>query len=145
VATHVTGGVGPEEAAALTTTARSRGTCDDGSGSPRHPFSTLVGNACVVVSVKARAQRTPRASRRRMARGWESKAVEAQQDEASSRTPSGPPITREDAERRAQLATLSLARARAEADLQVATAGAHRDMLTRAIEDLDRRIASLTR
>jgi hypothetical protein len=79
-----------------------------------------------------------------MARGWESKAVEAQQDEASARTRTGPPISREDAERRAELATLSLARARAEADLQVATAGAHREMLARAIADLDQRIARLT-
>ena len=80
-----------------------------------------------------------------MARGWESKAVEAQQDEAGARTRSGPPISREDADRRAELATLNLARARAEADLQVATAGAHRDMLARAIADLDQRIALLTR
>lgn len=80
-----------------------------------------------------------------MARGWESKAVEAQQDEASARTRSGPPISREDATRRAELATLSLSRARAEADLQLATADAHRDMLTRAIEDLERRIALLSR
>jgi hypothetical protein len=80
-----------------------------------------------------------------MARGWESKAVEAQQDEASARTRSGPPVSREDAARRAELATLGLSRARAEADLKAATADAHRDMLERAIADLDRRIASLTR
>jgi hypothetical protein len=80
-----------------------------------------------------------------MARGWESKAIEAQQDEALSRTRVGPPVAREDAERRAQLATLVLARARAEADLRAATADAHRNMLTRAIADLDQRIASLTR
>jgi hypothetical protein len=80
-----------------------------------------------------------------MARGWESKAIEAQQDEAAARTRSGPPVSREDATRRAELATLSLARARAEADLQLATAEAHRDMLARAIEDLDRRIALLSR
>jgi hypothetical protein len=80
-----------------------------------------------------------------VARGWESKAVEAQQDEASTRTPVGPPIAREDAERRAHLATLTLARLRAEADLRSATANAHRTMLERAIADLDERIASLNR
>ena len=80
-----------------------------------------------------------------MARGWESKAIEAQQDEALSRTRAGPPVAREDDERRGHLATLVLARTRAEADLRAATAGAHRDMLTRAIADLDERIASLTR
>ena len=80
-----------------------------------------------------------------MARGWESKSIEAQQDEAYSRTPVGPPIAREDAERRAQLATLTLARAKAEADLRAATVDAHRTMLESAIADLDQRIASLTR
>ena len=80
-----------------------------------------------------------------MARGWDSKSIEAQQDEASARTPVGPPIAREDAERRAQLATLTLARARAEADLRAATFDAHRKMLEGAIADLDQRIASLTR
>ena len=80
-----------------------------------------------------------------MARGWESKAIEAQQDEANARTQTGPPITRADAERRAQLATLALARARAEADLRSATADAHRTMLEQAIADLDRRIATLAR
>jgi hypothetical protein len=80
-----------------------------------------------------------------MARGWESKSIEAQQDEASTRTPIGPPIAREDAERRAQVATLTLARAKAEGDLRVATVDAHRKMLESAIADLDQRIASLAR
>jgi len=79
-----------------------------------------------------------------MARGWESKAVEAQQDEASRQRRTGPPVSAEDAERRAQLTTLTLARARAEADLKVATADAHRSMLEKAIADLDQRIASLS-
>ena len=80
-----------------------------------------------------------------MARGWESKAVEAQQDEASMRRHTGPPVAPEDAARRAQLATLTLARARVEADLQTATADAHRTMLERAMADLDQRIALLSR
>jgi hypothetical protein len=78
-----------------------------------------------------------------MARGWESKSVEAQQADASTLTRPGPPVSRDDATRRAQLATLALARTRAEADLQRATASAHRSMLERAIEDLDRQIAQL--
>jgi hypothetical protein len=80
-----------------------------------------------------------------MARGWESKSVEAQQDEASLRKAVGPPIGRDEAARRTQLATLTLARARAEADLRAATADAHRRMLQDAIADLDQRIASLAR
>jgi hypothetical protein len=78
-----------------------------------------------------------------MARGWESKSVEAQQADASTLTRLGPPVSRDDAARRAQLTTLTLARTRAEADLQRATASAHRSMLERAIEDLDRQIAEL--
>jgi hypothetical protein len=78
-----------------------------------------------------------------MARGFESKAVEAQQDAARDRLPVGPPIDRSDAARRAERATLALARTRAEADLQRASAPAHRAMLEQAIADLDRRIAAI--
>lgn len=78
-----------------------------------------------------------------MARGWESKAVEAQQADASTRRRFGPPVTREAALRRAERQTLLLARARAEADLRTATAGAHRAMLERAIADLNRQISAL--
>lgn len=80
-----------------------------------------------------------------MARGWESKAIEAQQADAAARRPVGPPVTRDDAARRSHRDTLVLARTRAEADLQTATAGAHRTMLQRAIEELDRQIAALER
>jgi hypothetical protein len=79
-----------------------------------------------------------------MARGWESKAVEAQQADATSRTRRAPPLSADDASRRSQLATLTLARARAAADLSKATADAHRSMLEQAIADLDRRIAQLS-
>lgn len=80
-----------------------------------------------------------------MARGWESKAVEAQQqDAAATLTAGGPPVTRDEAARRSRLATLTLARARAEADFRAATAPAHRSMLEQAIAELDRQIASLT-
>ena len=78
-----------------------------------------------------------------MARGWESKAVEAQQAEASASRHLGPPVTRDEASRQSKLTTLMLARTRAEGDLRQATASAHRSMLERAIEDLDRRIAEL--
>jgi hypothetical protein len=78
-----------------------------------------------------------------MARGWESKAVEAQQADAATHTPLGRPISADEAARRARLITLTLARSRTAADLQSATASAHRSMLERAIEDLDRKIAEL--
>ena len=78
-----------------------------------------------------------------MARGWESKAIEAQQDAAATPRQKGPPITPEEAARNAQRATLMLARTRALADLQMACAPAHRAMLEQAIADLDRRLAAL--
>ena len=78
-----------------------------------------------------------------MARGWESKAVEAQQADAAASSSRGPAISREEADRRAQRSSLMLARTRALADLQLACAAAHRAMLEQAIADLDRRLAEL--
>ena len=78
-----------------------------------------------------------------MARGWESKAVEAQQADAASSAVRGPAVSREEAERRARHASLMLARTRALADLQAACAAPHRAMLEQAIADLDRRLADL--
>lgn len=80
-----------------------------------------------------------------MARGFESKQVEAQQEAAAARQRRpGPPVDRAHAERAAQRATLMLARTRAMADLQRACVPAHRAMLERAIADLDARLSKLT-
>jgi hypothetical protein len=76
-----------------------------------------------------------------MARGWESKAVESQQEAAAIRQPRRGSFNPEDARRRAERATLMLARTKALADLQMACAPAHRAMLEQAIADLDRRLA----
>ena len=76
-----------------------------------------------------------------MARGWESKSVEAQQDEASRDRVSKPQLTPEQrtiAERRA---TLELTRARTAADLNRATASHHRRMLEQAIATIDEQLA----
>jgi len=78
-----------------------------------------------------------------MARGWESKAVEAQQEAAVNAAPAPRPKDAADAARSSQRATLMLARTRALADLQAACAPAHRAMLEQAIADLDKRIADL--
>jgi len=74
-----------------------------------------------------------------MARGWESKSVEAQQDEAGRPEAAAPtrPATAEDTARLARRRTLELARARAVADLRVATIPAHRAMLERTLAALD--------
>jgi hypothetical protein len=78
-----------------------------------------------------------------MARGWESKSVEAQQDEASRDRVMKPQLTaaeRATAERRA---TLELTRARAVADLGRATATHHKRMLEEALKALDSQLAVL--
>jgi hypothetical protein len=80
-----------------------------------------------------------------MARGWESKAVESQQDDALARrrlvaVQSGP-ATREEQAALDRRRSLELARARAEADLQAATRPAHREMLRQAIAAIDARLA----
>jgi hypothetical protein len=78
-----------------------------------------------------------------MARGWESKSVEAQQDAAVEKATKGPQLTPADSARMAERATLLLARTRALADLQMACAAAHRAMLEQAIADLDQRLSAL--
>ena len=78
-----------------------------------------------------------------MARGWESKSVEAQQDAAAVPETKRPALTPEQAAQKAERATLMLARTRALADLQKACVPAHRAMLEQAIADLDRRLSTL--
>jgi len=76
-----------------------------------------------------------------VARGWESKSVESQQEEAATKPTAREPFSPAEAQRRAERATLMLARTRALADLQQACAPAHRAMLEQAIADLDRQLA----
>ena len=78
-----------------------------------------------------------------MARGWESKNIESQQEEAQRRRSAPPPLTPEEQARRARRQSLELARARAAADLERATAPAHRRMLEQAIKALDQQIGEL--
>ena len=78
-----------------------------------------------------------------MARGWESKSIEAQQEAAAEHRTKTVPVTLDESARRGERATLSLARTHVLADLQRACAPAHRAMLEQAIADLDRRIAAL--
>ena len=78
-----------------------------------------------------------------MARGWESKAIESQQESAADARRARPAVSAADATREAAHATLMLARTRALADLQSACAPAHRAMLEQAIAELDHRLAEL--
>ena len=81
-----------------------------------------------------------------MARGWESKSVEQQQDAAAEPTRTrAAAMNPEEIAKRTARATLMLARTGALSDLQRACAPAHRAMLEHAIADLDRQLAELDR
>src|SRR5919108_5326599 len=108
--------------AVATATRRNRGTCGGGCGSRQRRWYTSGGDASraghVMPLTRAAATWRPE----HMARGLESKSVEAQQEEAQRRRPAGRPVDRQNAARQAERATLALARTRAEADLKGATA-----------------------
>jgi predicted outer membrane protein len=78
-----------------------------------------------------------------MARGFDSKFVEAQQEEATREKFLRPPTTPAQREREARRQALQMSRNRAEDDLRRATAPAHKRMLEQAIEALDGQLASL--
>ena len=78
-----------------------------------------------------------------MARGFESKSVESQQEEAARERVIKPTLTPEQrvlAERRA---SLEMSRTRAVADLGCASAPQHRKMLQQAIATIDEQLAHL--
>lgn len=79
-----------------------------------------------------------------MARGFESKSVEAQQEEAARGKPAAePPMSEEDRRLRERRRTLELTRTRAQQDLSRATVPAHKRMLEQAIAALDRQLEEL--
>jgi hypothetical protein len=80
-----------------------------------------------------------------MARGFESKSVEAQQEEAARRqsAPRKPEMTPEARQTEQRRRALELTRTRARHDLSRAVAAAHRQMLEDAIAALDRQIEEI--
>lgn len=78
-----------------------------------------------------------------MARGWESKSVESQQDDARSDRPAGRALTPDERARADRRRTLELALARAQTELQAACHPAHRDMLRLKLEALQAELGRL--
>jgi hypothetical protein len=78
-----------------------------------------------------------------MARGFESKMVEFQQEEAARGRTKSEQISAEEQQRLSRRGSLELARARAVADLSRATAPAHKRMLEQAIAALDEQLKTL--
>ena len=79
----------------------------------------------------------------RMARGFESKQVEAQQEEAARPRESGKALTRDEGDRLQRRRALELSRARILADMKRATRSAHRQMLEQALAAIDEQLAGL--
>jgi hypothetical protein len=80
-----------------------------------------------------------------MARGWESKAVEGQVQDFQERASDGKkrPLTPAQLESRRREEVLLLSRARVEKDLQASRDPRYRELLNRALADLDSQIAAL--
>lgn len=78
-----------------------------------------------------------------MARGWESKSVESQQESATSRQAPKPALTADERDKAQRRATLELAVAQTQAELQAACRAAHRDMLRLKLEALKAELGTL--
>jgi hypothetical protein len=80
-----------------------------------------------------------------MARGFESKSVEFQQEEmARGRVSSGPALTDDERASEQRRRTLELSHKRAVEEMNLATARAHRRMLEQAIAALDAQLQELS-
>jgi hypothetical protein len=78
-----------------------------------------------------------------MARGFESKSVEEQQAEARREPAQNQRLTPDEMEGRRKLDGLTLSRKSVQSQLNSATNPAHRQMLEKALAELDRQIAEL--
>ncbi len=78
-----------------------------------------------------------------MARGWESKAVESQQDEAAQKAVRVPELSQEQRDLAARRASLELALAQTQAEIVAACRAAHREMLHLKLEAIRTQLASL--
>jgi hypothetical protein len=78
-----------------------------------------------------------------MARGFESKSVESQQEEAQRAKSIKPPMSAEDQARHARKAGLELALAHTQAELMAACKPAHKEMLKLRLEAIQAQIRDL--
>jgi len=78
-----------------------------------------------------------------MARGFESKSVESQQEEAQRSKSMKPALTAEEKERQSRKATLELALAQTQSEMTAACKPAHREMLKLKLEAIQAQIRDL--
>jgi hypothetical protein len=78
-----------------------------------------------------------------MARGWESKSVEQQQEELAERRQTvGPQLSPEEQQSKRKREGLLLSRQRLQQQLPAACNARHRQMVEQAIAELDRQLSS---
>ena len=80
-----------------------------------------------------------------MARGWESKSVESQREDAASREDSGARLSAEEREADSKRRGLELSRRRVAHELETARSDVHRTALENALHFLDEEIGCLRR
>jgi hypothetical protein len=80
-----------------------------------------------------------------MSRGWESKDVESQMEEAAARrnSPRQTPLTPEQLRLRAERESLELSRKRVTRDLELATNPRRREQLRAALDHLNNKLSAL--
>lgn len=79
-----------------------------------------------------------------MARGWESKSIESQQDDAARKAARKPALSPDQRDRAAQRAGLELALAQTQAEMIAACKPAHRDMLKLRLDAIRAQLDALT-
>jgi hypothetical protein len=78
-----------------------------------------------------------------MARGWESKSIEQQQEEASAEKVRRKPLTPEQIAKENRRKGLELSRQRMAQQMETASNPKYRQMLERALADLDKELKGL--
>jgi hypothetical protein len=78
-----------------------------------------------------------------MARGWESKSIESQQDDARTASVKKPVLSPGERARAERRASLEMALAHAQAELQAACQPAYRDMLRLKLESIRAQLDAL--
>ena len=78
-----------------------------------------------------------------VARGWESKAIESQQEDRHARRPAGPALSPEARDRQQRAESVALALADTTAQLQAACRPAQRDQLRQRVVALETLLAEL--
>jgi hypothetical protein len=81
----------------------------------------------------------------RMAKGWESKSVESQVQDSETKDSGqrGVPLTSAEIDTRRRREVLFLSRTRVQRDLQASQDPRYRDLLTRALSDLEAQLVAL--